>query len=327
MRCIRLFVSQPAMLRLRCRPPAAARKCLAWRFSCLQPRLGGPSAKKQQQLLVSAAPAMGLASSASAAEATSTSTGKDVGMSNFLGKVYLSTGVGISGGLGTAQLLASTGLADAHALSCLGLGTLTALASVWGVDKCKAIAKRDVVCRRTGAFVVASTNPPARLLSFAGVSVGMGTVIAPMVSQIAASVSPSILPVATVLALTTMGASSAFAMLRPADSMLHWRAPLMAGLGGLIGVGVTALVAQLAAGAMGSATVANLAASLHSVDTYAGIVLFTGMNAYDTHLAMTMYRAGQADHLGCATQLYLNFVNLLIRIMEALAKAKQQSKR
>jgi FtsH-binding integral membrane protein len=63
------------------------------------------------------------------------------------------------------------------------------------------------------------------------------------------------------------------------------------------------------------------------VDTYGGILLFTAMNAYDTQLAMARYRDGDADHLGCATDLFLNFMNLLIRIMEALAKAQEHNKR
>ena len=61
-----------------------------------------------------------------------------------------------------------------------------------------------------------------------------------------------------------------------------------------------------------------------SLDTYGGIVVFSGMTAYDTHVAIKMYKDGIPDHLECATQLYLNFVNILIRFIEILSRMKQK---
>ena len=65
-----------------------------------------------------------------------------------------------------------------------------------------------------------------------------------------------------------------------------------------------------------------LSALVHNVDIYGGIGLFTLMSIYDSYMAKQMYLKGEADHLGCATTVYLDFINLLIRIMEALAKKK-----
>ena len=91
----------------------------------------------------------------------------------------------------------------------------------------------------------------------------------------------------------------------------------MGGLVGLVGMGLVGLGSQLIFGP----TMFSMA--LHSIDTYAGIVLFTAMSAYDTHKSIEMYENKDPDHLGCAINLYLDFINLLIRIMEVMAKIKK----
>lgn len=63
-----------------------------------------------------------------------------------------------------------------------------------------------------------------------------------------------------------------------------------------------------------------------NVDIYGGIVLFTGIITYDMYIAEKLYREGNHDHLGCSTKLYLDFINILIRIITIIAKAKQNSK-
>jgi FtsH-binding integral membrane protein len=245
------------------------------------------------------------------------------GMAKFLGRVYASTGLGIGGGLVTAQGFAASGVAEAFAWPCMGAGIVMSFGGIWGINRWRSMTVPvSISARNRGVKVLKSTNSPARLASFGSLSLGMGLTLAPMVDMISTTVSPSILPVASVLALSSMGASSLYAIWQPTDSLLHWRAPLIGGLGGLIAVGVGAIASQMLLGPqhpMGS--------MLHSVDTYGGILLFTAMNAYDTQLAMARYRDGDADHLGCATDLFLNFMNLLIRIMEALAKAQEHNKR
>ncbi len=63
---------------------------------------------------------------------------------------------------------------------------------------------------------------------------------------------------------------------------------------------------------------------LHNVDLYGGIALFTGFTAYDTHRAIDLYKRNDPDHLGVATDMYLNFMNLLIRIMEIYLKMQRK---
>lgn len=54
-------------------------------------------------------------------------------------------------------------------------------------------------------------------------------------------------------------------------------------------------------------------------DTYLGLAIFTGFVAYDTHLAMSMYESGYADHLLCGLNIALDFWNILIRVMQILS--------
>ncbi len=99
---------------------------------------------------------------------------------------------------------------------------------------------------------------------------------------------------------------------------MQWKAPLGVGLASLIGAQLIGLGSSLIFGPN------SFSLLLHNVDIYGGIALFTLMSIYDAHLARQMYLEGKPDHLACATSVYLDVMNLSIRIMEALAKAKQK---
>jgi FtsH-binding integral membrane protein len=58
------------------------------------------------------------------------------------------------------------------------------------------------------------------------------------------------------------------------------------------------------------------AASLFRADLFLGIGLFSAMTAYDTHQAIQMYEEANADHLQCSLSFYLNFINILVRILQ-----------
>lgn len=111
--------------------------------------------------------------------------------------------------------------------------------------------------------------------------------------------------------------SSLFAMKSPVNSTISWGPALSGGLLGLIGCGVTGLISVMIFGPN------SLFSALHTIDLYFGIPLFAGFIAYDTHMAIRMYKSGNPDHIGCSTQLYLDFINILIRIIEIMAKAKK----
>ena len=52
-----------------------------------------------------------------------------------------------------------------------------------------------------------------------------------------------------------------------------------------------------------------------------------GLLAYDTHEAINKYDKGEPDVLDCATSLFLDFVNLFIRLMIIIAEIYGKSKK
>jgi len=54
------------------------------------------------------------------------------------------------------------------------------------------------------------------------------------------------------------------------------------------------------------------------IDIYGGIALFTGLTMYDTHTAIERYKSFDPDHLSSSLDFYLNFINMLTRIMMVL---------
>ncbi len=58
----------------------------------------------------------------------------------------------------------------------------------------------------------------------------------------------------------------------------------------------------------------------HNINTYAGLGIFTCLVATDTHIAMREYKNGNPDHLEVSYMFYTDFMNILIRIMEIMAR-------
>jgi FtsH-binding integral membrane protein len=97
------------------------------------------------------------------------------------------------------------------------------------------------------------------------------------------------------------------ALKTPSEAFLPYGTALYSCLGGLVGVGFLSLFFP----------------SLHSIDMYGGIILFTLYNAYDTHVMITDYKNGIRDAVSHATNYSLNIINLFIRLLEFFARMQQ----
>lgn len=124
--------------------------------------------------------------------------------------------------------------------------------------------------------------------------------------------------VTTALGLTAgiFGGASAVAYMMPKDKMLGYGRVFSGSLLGLIAIQLIGIGSSLVMGPNA------LSMMLFQADTYLGIALFTGLIAYDTHVAIKQYETGEADHLGMSVQLLLDFWNLLIRIMQVLGRSR-----
>jgi len=124
---------------------------------------------------------------------------------------------------------------------------------------------------------------------------------------------PQYIPHALVISSALVAAPVSLALFTPKDRFLSWGVPLMTGLWGLIGVGFSSIGLHLLG-------FTEMAMSLHTVDLYGGVALFTAYSAYDTHRLISDFEEGKKDAVGHACQYSLNFINLFIRLLEILAR-------
>lgn len=235
---------------------------------------------------------------------------KDIGLSEFLKNVYAFSAMGIGGSVLTSLLLSATEIATLNPFMLIGTGFVISFSSIFGLEKFKYQLKQKMINK---TIIQYSENDPARLISYAGLVTGFGITMVPMVT-ICNAVSPLILPLSVLLSTFVFGGSSLFAYYKPNKSLLKYQAPLMGALMGFVGIGIVSLFSTLLLGP-------NIFSNIwFNVDMYGGILLFSGINAMDTHKAIEMYESKNPDHLGCATNLYLNFMNILVRIMAILSK-------
>jgi FtsH-binding integral membrane protein len=247
------------------------------------------------------------------------------GLSDFLRQTYTFTGAGIAGSLGIATILSNLSNVESAMFPLFIGGFACAIGGGIGISTSKYTihekrfvnhSKNDHLNNGLIPSYCYSTNSRSRLLSFGALSVGMGMTLAPLVAIVPAYV----LPASFVITSSIFAGSSAYAYWRPQGSILKYQAPLFGGLIGLVGMQIIGL------GALAIAGPNILTEMIHSADVYGGIVLFTALTAVETQVAVKMYESKNPDHLGCATNLYLDFMNILIRITEAMAKAKANKK-
>jgi FtsH-binding integral membrane protein len=60
-------------------------------------------------------------------------------------------------------------------------------------------------------------------------------------------------------------------------------------------------------------------------DTYFGLLLFSMFVAYDTYICIKMYESGKRDYIMCSLQLYLDLMNLFVRILEIVSKKYEKN--
>lgn len=240
-------------------------------------------------------------------ESTQNLIQKDAGLSRFVSRVYATTGLGLGATLGGSCILAANPEFMMMSAGPLVLGGFfTSIAGCLGLH----FAKYEISEDQTE-----STNSPARIASYSAIVGGMTASTAPLWT-IFHTIDPMIMPISLGLTATTMGAATFWAHRQPPGKLLSWEQPLMGGLFSLVGVGLVGLGSQLVFGPNALSLV------LHNVDTYGGIVLFTAFTSYETHAAVKMYQDGDPDHLGCSINVYLDFMNLLIRFAEIVARIK-----
>lgn len=239
---------------------------------------------------------------------SATVSANDTGLSKFMTRVYGHMGLGVTSSLCVAMAASPFVLGSTEAiLSTFGIGIVATFGGVYGIDKLKPTYSKTTLGAKYAEDV------PLRKASFASLSLGMGLVMAPMVNMID-EIDPTILPLSVIMSGTIFGGCALIAARAKNADLMQWKAPLAVGLTSLIGIQLVGIGSTLLFGP------SAFSSMLHNVDIYGGIGLFTMMSIYDAHSARQLYLTGEPDHIGCATNVYLDFMNILIRVMSAMAK-------
>lgn len=150
----------------------------------------------------------------------------------------------------------------------------------------------------------------------------MGAVLAPLCFM-----GGPLLVRAAWLTAGVVGGLSAIAVCAPSDKFLYMGGPLAMGLG-------VVLVSSI--GSMFFSPVSALGAGLYSVSMYGGLILFSGFLLYDTQRIVAqaerysttpeMYGAKPYDPINACLSIYMDTLNIFIRIAMILSGSSQRRK-
>lgn len=105
----------------------------------------------------------------------------------------------------------------------------------------------------------------------------------------------------------------------PSDTYLTWAGPLAMGLGGVV-------ISSLGAAFLPSMAVASV---LHQVSLYGGLVLFSGFVLFDTARIVEAAKNAPADKfdpVGASISVYMDVINIFIRIASIMAMGGNRRK-
>jgi len=142
---------------------------------------------------------------------------------------------------------------------------------------------------------------------FLGTTALIGMGIGPLVAASA----PGVVFAAALGTSAIFGGFTLAALRAKSNSMLTFGGPLMGGLLMLVACSVAGLVLPL----VGVTSPAILGA-LYNVNLYGGLILFSFFISYDTQRMIADYKAGDTDHVSPALSMFLNVINIFIRLLE-----------
>lgn len=237
----------------------------------------------------------------------------DIGLKNFMMKTYIYTGSGILITMSGGILLSHFPEFFSYDLM-LGGGFLSSIIGTLGMGFSNyKVCSTNLINENGSTEVLHSENTKLRsffyFLSIGGITLTTSPILA--YANLTGILLPSMLYTSLIF-----GGATYYAKTKKVGELNSMGPALYGGLTGLVGCGLVGIGSTLIFGP-------NIFSIFtHSIDLYAGIPLFAGFIAYDTHKTIEMYNDRDPDHLGCSLQLYLDFINILIRMVEIISKVK-----
>ncbi|ELR23693.1 Bax inhibitor 1, putative [Acanthamoeba castellanii str. Neff] len=155
-------------------------------------------------------------------------------------------------------------------------------------------------------------NVPKRTLFLFGIGFFQGCSIGPLLAY-TLELDPLILVNAFVGTFAIFGCFSASALFAQRRSMLYLGAFLSSGLSLLFWVSIANIF-------LGTALLSN-------VTLYLGLLVFCGFVMFDTQLVIEKFHMGNQDYLAHSLELFLDFINIFVRLVVILSKDKKKNSR
>lgn len=236
------------------------------------------------------------------------------GLNRFIMKTYLYTGLALLVALMLAQLLPTLMSFDLTPMPFVISIMSVVLGLILFFSGGYRTYIRNMIDSSCQPFhYLYSVNSDMRFLGWILLIVGTSISMANF-KVVVDEIAPHILPLASLLTLAIFGGASLYAYSQPSGSLLSWGNSLLSGLTTLCMVQLLKFVLYVIYGAT------PLVMAMDSIETYCGIIIFTGFIAYDTHKAIDRYKKSQPDHLGSSIEFYLDIMNLIIDISKVLLK-------
>lgn len=144
-------------------------------------------------------------------------------------------------------------------------------------------------------------NPSLKLGLFFSFALLEGMALAPLVLVTSMK---GVLTTSILLTAAVFGGFSAAAYLAPRASMVAWQGPLFGALIGMVAISVLNIFYPTAIA--------------HSIILYGGLALFSIMVSVDTQAMIERARCGAGDHVQDALQMFLNVINIFVRIAQIM---------
>lgn len=237
---------------------------------------------------------------------------KDYGLSKFIKKSYIYTFGGITGFLTGSTALALT-LPSDMLMSTAIVGCVGTLILLFPLVMIKSEFNNieEIINGKKITYPVLK-NDMRRNLTYSGIVLSTAMSISPLIHNVIIT-NPLSIVMATGGALGIMAGSTYYANSLKPGKLNFLGPPLMGGLCGFFGMNLIGLGFTL----YGNNDVFNV---IHQIDLYGGLIMFTALQAYDTHQMIEMYRENKPDYITASMNFYLNFISLFTRILKILSE-------
>lgn len=231
---------------------------------------------------------------------------KKYGVKQHLKRIANKTAVSLTtvGGVAAAGTTLLLYIDPTTGLVLYGGSMITTFVSIYMVDKYQPEVKETVVNNQKEISVI---DPPSRVIWHTIFNSTLGITLIPILGIYPDAIMPALIATGGV----TAGSLAAAYIAQP-GSMLPYQSAMYSGLLGLLGMSIIDLIFHVPV--------------LHDINTYGGVLLFSGYNALDLHIAEKEYQEGKMDVIPHSMNFTLNFVNIFIRFMEIFGKIQQNRK-